>query len=467
MRFFSAAFLFVIGLTSAQPVTYSRAPISNEVTELATEYGQAISRTTGNNVFPQLVQGQLRFFDDTSVVQVYSELPFGGTYQGLDQIKRMYKRFSLSMEVTRQNFQLLGVNEAEGMAMLEVDILGTFKRTGKQAQLKLIMALEVDPVQKKILSLIVVNKNKAQAIRAFSTPAETLLQNLIKMAFQSDYEQLVAGTAPFWNLVSNNIKVKANMYPESQELFGQSEWNGKQALIEHMKDVKELDYAFIKQMPKLLAETTSKVLFSDDDDVWVKFEWPGYGDGMIKHYKFDNQGKLAEEEITLLKALKPWQVFPAPFSGEQAQDKNQKQQQPYGNAKTELAKEFGNGGLLDFLQKKIKLGNTMHTGNIEKLNQVGLMKIGPVHYTKIETEFDMDMHMNKDKQNMLKKGMTVQAEWKSPGGIITGSGFDATTFNPDKQIQYCDSTQNQICMNGTPCKAELLTCLTPQQCLCP
>lgn len=387
----------MLGALCAAQIT---APLSSEVTSMALDFGDALTKVRGGNTYPQMLS-QLAFFDESSVIQAYTELPMGGVYRGTDEIKNMYRRCSMTMSVDSQSYNLLSVDEASGQALMDVRIIGTFKRSGKPADLHLLAALEIDPVSRKIMTLLFVQKNKAQTHEAYQTRAEDLLEEMITAFFKSSPEELKAGTGA-WDLVSDQINVKVNMYPE---LFDKSEWNGKPDLLAHMKEAHSTKYAFMEKMPELLQHMTFKILYSDNDQVWAKFTWPGYGDGMIKHYKFDNQGLLVAEEITMLGTLRPWQIYPLPFEQQIKQDQ---------------------------MKLRSTQSQTLTTGPIGKMYQVGTMN---VHSNKLKFETEYEMNIEKHPST--------------------------------EPVSFCDSTQpDQICPDGTPCSMQFLECESPQLCKC-
>jgi hypothetical protein len=89
-------------------------------------------------------------------------------------------------DVQSQTFNLVGVNEVDGLALMEVRcalvspphtapprlmflsphrMIGSSKKTGKRFDSTLFIVMELDTLSRKIKTLLLVNKNKAQAPR--------------------------------------------------------------------------------------------------------------------------------------------------------------------------------------------------------------------------------------------------------------------------------------------------------------
>jgi hypothetical protein len=61
--------------------------------------------------------------------------------------------------------------------------------------------------------------------------------------------------------------------------------DGPQSTHMHLSDP-------IHHSPILHIPAPLKILLSTDTEVWAKMTWPGFADGVIKHYVFDDQGHL-------------------------------------------------------------------------------------------------------------------------------------------------------------------------------
>lgn len=270
-----------------------------------------------------------------------------------------------------------------------------------------------------------------------------------------------------------------------------SSGSGKQQLIDHFKDVQQSNYVFVEKAKELVGQMDAKILFSNNNEVWVKFSWPGFGKGLIKHYTFDAQGRLAREEITMLGSLQPWQIYPMPFAHEEQSASS---------------------------LKGVPQGSRLSIqGNVEELTQVGHLELGPVYHTKFENEIESEHPLRgvgahqtvtwnlpasatSAPQVSVTQGQQQPSPWAEADFWAQQQqqqqrqgwfpGFDdfadvgawlrsrraktarlpRTTRLPrqaPKEAIFCDSTENQVCPDKTPCREPAVQCIEPKKCVCP
>lgn len=259
------------------------------------------------------------FFDDKSKIVFRSELPFGGTYEGLEGALLFGARFLRSFNDI--HFEVVGAkfDEAKGVAILSVINKVMFAGSKEWSELPLIHVIEFNQFSGKIRKYLLVNPEISMTMEAYHTKAEKTLHRMMNQYFKSTYEEVMDQSHPIWTQIADDVKLQIHMYPG--DLMNRTVWRGKEQLREAMEEKGKIcaKSPMCKILENKIYHLKFNTIYSDDDNIWATIQFSDHDIALVS-YKFDRDGKLAEENIYMTGPTKPWMVYPWPMPTTTSED---------------------------------------------------------------------------------------------------------------------------------------------------
>lgn len=253
-----------------------------------------------------------RFYDPNVVLNVDRSFAFGGEFKHIEGVELLTYRLKQAVQEASSEYNVIGVDEASGVALVRETMRGHMVRTGKEFNMTVLHVLEWNQITGKILTHVVIDENPGQTYAEYRTDAEKYFEKMLWTLYRSSYEDLSNMHGQLWNLISDDIQVKVHSYPE--DLFPK-EWRGKPEVLKGFKQMRTLTaYNKLKEHSERLE---AKILLGTNTDVWVQWGFKISDDKRIilsvVHYIFGTDGKLVFEEI-MPRPGRPWHLysFPSP-----------------------------------------------------------------------------------------------------------------------------------------------------------
>lgn len=252
------------------------------------------------------------FFDDDSKIVFRSELPFGGTYEGLKGAQLFNARFDRTFREIKFKVVDAKFDEAKGMAILSVMNDVVFADSSEWSEMHLMLFIEWNQHTGKVIKSLTVNPNIQKTMATYKTKAEKSLHQIINQFYKSSNEELMDSSNPLWNKMSENIKLQVHISPEDSS--SKTVWHGKEEVMAAMKRKGHMcaKSPLCQALQKKSYHLKFNIIHSDDVSVWVNIQFMGH-DLAVDHYMFDDDGKLLEEQVYMTGPLKPWMAGPWPM----------------------------------------------------------------------------------------------------------------------------------------------------------
>jgi len=93
-------------------------------------------RETIEKSFSAFARGDLfevfEYVDDDTELEVHCSAPFCGSWEGVERLRDYFEKIRLSIDMTKWTFEIKQVDEADGTAIVAVEMSGKFRRSGNE-----------------------------------------------------------------------------------------------------------------------------------------------------------------------------------------------------------------------------------------------------------------------------------------------------------------------------------------------
>jgi len=93
-------------------------------------------RETVEKSFGAFARGDLfevfEYVDDDTELEVYCSAPFCGSWEGVERLRDYFEKVQLSFDMKKWTYDIRMVDEADGTAIVDVEMSGKFKRSGDE-----------------------------------------------------------------------------------------------------------------------------------------------------------------------------------------------------------------------------------------------------------------------------------------------------------------------------------------------
>jgi len=215
-------------------------------------------RETVDKAFGAFARGDLfevfEYVDDDTELDVHCSAPFCGSWEGVERLRDYFEKIRLSVDISKWTYEIKIVDEADGTAIVAVEMSGKFKRSGNEVKNHK-MIFSVEAWDGKLGDIDIFQHDPVHFDKAYRTKGEEYFY-----AFLEKF--LDGGASGVVDSLASDVKVDVN-FPglATENAAGKA---AAQKLVERLGAVVSLDIDDID------------IEASDEDEVWAEITFDNF-----------------------------------------------------------------------------------------------------------------------------------------------------------------------------------------------